>query len=199
MRVRILHRCLFPLRLDSSLQGCLKKDGGILRIRYVDFGSINPKKNNIASILLMEFALVHSPDWFIIPCKMPVGSINKIDKLAVKDCFGDETQIEPAGNTKSELAMKELDKSWDSWGMFTLSEKYKDRDRQHYTPYFFLPPTIDHVLTGPPLEEIRMLRDETANLVWGVERVYRTYYGEPVSGYDHSVLLQSKTTNGPCE
>lgn len=161
---------------------------------YVDFGSINPKKNNIASILLMEFALVYSPDWFIIPCKMPVGSINKIDKLAVKDCFGDETQIEPAGNTRSELAMKELDKSWDSWGMFTLSEKYKDRDRQHYTPYFFLPPTIDHVITGPPLEEVKILRDETANLVWGVERIYRTYYGEPVSGYDHSVLLQSKTT-----
>ena len=81
--------------------------------------------------------------------------------------------------------------------MFTLSEKYKDRDQQHYTPYFFLPPTIDYVLTGPPLEEIKMLRDETANLVWGVERIYRTCYGEPVSGYDHSVLLQSKTNNGP--
>ena len=78
--------------------------------------------------------------------------------------------------------------------MFTLS-KYKDRDKQHYTPYFFLPPTIDYVLTGPLLEEIKMLRDETANLVWGIERMYRTYYGEPVSGYDHSVLLQSKPSN----
>ena len=60
---------------------------------YVDFGSINPKKNNIAGILIMEFALVHSPDWFIIPCKMSVGSINKIDKLAVNYCFGDETSL----------------------------------------------------------------------------------------------------------
>lgn len=76
---------------------------------HVDFGSINPKKNNIASILLMEFALVSSPDWFIIPCKMSVGSINKIDKLIVVDCFGDEVQIEPAGNTSTELNMKELD------------------------------------------------------------------------------------------
>ena len=44
------------------------------------------------------------------------------------DCFGDETLIEPAGHTKSELDMIESDKSWDSWGMFTLSEKYKDKD-----------------------------------------------------------------------
>ena len=189
----------FPVATRLKFVGMPEKRWWNFEDTYVDFGSINPKKNNIASILLMEFALVHSPDWFIIPCKMQVGSINKIDKLAVKDCFGEETQIEPAGNTRSELGMKELDKSWDSWGMFTLSEKYKDRDTQHYTPYFFLPPTIDHVLTGPPLEEIRMLRDETANLVWGVERVYRTYYGEPVSGYDHSVLLQSKTTNGPSD
>jgi len=40
--------------------------------------------------------------------------------FTVKDCFGDEIQIEPAGRTRSELAMKESDSSWDSWGMFTL-------------------------------------------------------------------------------
>jgi len=40
-----------------------------------------------------------------------------------------------------------------------------------------------------------MLIDEASNLVWAVERLYRTYYGEPISGYDHSVLLQSKTGN----
>jgi hypothetical protein len=165
----------------------------------VDFGSINPKMNNIASILLMEFALVYAPDWFIIPCKMSVGSINKINELSVVDCFGDETLVKPAGNTDSELKMKEemkeKDKSWDSWSMYTLSEKYKKRDKQHNTPYFFLPPTIDYVLTGPSLEDVKILRDETANLVWAIEKAYRTYYGEPISGYDHSVLLQSKDAN----
>ncbi len=185
----------YPIATRLKFAGMPEKRWWNFEDTYVDFGSIYPKMNNIASILLMEFALVHSPDWFVVPCKMPVGSINKIDKLAVLDSFGEETLIEPAGNTRSELAMKELDKSWDSWGMFTLSEKYKDRDRQHYTPYFFLPPTVDYVLTGPPLEEVKMLRDETANLVWAVERTYRTFYGEPVSGYDHSVLLQKRTTD----
>jgi len=183
----------YPIATRFKFAGMPEKRWWNFEDTYVDFGSINPKKNNIASILLMEFALVHSPDWFVVPCRMSVGSINKIDKLAVLDCFGEETIIEAAGNTKSELDMKKS-KSWDSWGMFTLSEKYKDRDKQHYTPYFFLPPTIDYVLTGPPLEEVKFLRDETANLVWAVEKKYRTFHGEPVSGYDHSVLLQKKTT-----
>jgi hypothetical protein len=161
---------------------------------FVDFGSINPKKNNIASLLLMEFALVHSPDWFIIPCRMQIGSINKIDKLRVTDCFGEETEIESAGNTDAELNIKELDESWDSWSMFTLSNKYQNRGQEHNSPYFFLPPALDNVLTGSVVEEVKMLRDETANLVWGVEKTYRTYYGETVSGYDHSVSLNSRDT-----
>ena len=185
----------YPIATRFKFAGMPEKRWWNFEDTHVDFGSISPKMNNIASILLMEFALVYSPDWFVIPCRMSVGSVNKIDKLAVLDCFGDETLIEPAGNTESELHMKQSDKSWDSWGMFTLSEKYKDRDKQHFTPYFFLPPALDYVLTGLPLEEVRMLRDETANLVWAVERTYRTFYGEPVSGYDHSVLLQKRTTD----
>jgi hypothetical protein len=182
-----------PIATSLRFAGMPEKRWWNFEDGHVDFGSINPKKNNIATILLMEFALVYSPDWYIIPHQMRVGTINKIENLAVVDCFGDETLIEPAGHTKSEFAMTESDKSWDSWGMFTLSEKYKDRDRQHYTPYFLLPPTIDYVLTGAPLEEVKMLRDETANLVWAIERKYRTFYGEPVSGYDHSFFLQRKT------
>lgn len=34
-------------------------------------------------------------------------------------------------------------------------------------------------------EEIKFLRDETANLTWAIEKKYRTLYGEPVNGYDH--------------
>jgi|GEM_PF-6618838 len=159
---------------------------------FIDFGSINPKKNNIASLLLMEFALVHSPDWFIIPCRMQIGSINRISKLKVTDCFGEETEIESAGNTDAELGIKELDASWDSWSMFTLSKKFINKEQEHSSPYFFLPPAIDSVLTGDVIEEVKMLRDETANLVWGVEKKYRTYFGEPISGYDHSVALNSR-------
>lgn len=187
---------ILPISSNLKFSGMPEKRWWNFEEGYTDFGSLNPKKNNIVSILLMEFALVHSSDWYIIPHPMQVGTIKQIEKFTVIDCFGDETIIEPAGRTSSELAISESDSSWDSWTMFSLSEKYKDRDQKHNTPYFFLPPTIDNVLTGNPLEEIKMLRDETANLVWAVEKTYRTYYGEPISGYDHYVYLQRRTNGG---
>src|SRR5919198_5322466 len=87
--------------------------------------------------------------------------------------------IEPAGRTAKEQSIAQNDNSWDSWNMFSLSKTYKDKgQQQHNTPYFFLPPTVDNPISGPPLEEIKFLRDETANLTWAVEKQFRTLYGE---------------------
>lgn len=184
---------ILPISTNLKFSGMPEKRWWDFEDNYVDFGSINPKKNNIVSLLLMEFAFVHSSDWYIIPHPMEVGTIKQIEKFTVIDCFGEETIIEPAGRTKNELDLTAADNSWDSWSMFSLSQKYHDRNHQDNTPYFFLPPTIDHKLLGNPLEEIKMLRDEMANLVWAVEKTYRTYFGEPISGYDHYVHLQRRS------
>jgi hypothetical protein len=34
----------------------------------------------------------------------------------------------------------------------------------------FLPPTVPGTVEGPPVEQVLMVRDEMANMVWGVER-----------------------------
>ena len=65
-----------PYSIATSLRfaGMPEKRWWNFENRYIDFGSISPKKNNIASILLMEFGLVYSPDWFIIPHLMASGN-----------------------------------------------------------------------------------------------------------------------------
>ena len=78
----------------------------------------------------MEFAFIHSPDWYIIPYQMEVGTISQVKSLIITDCFGDKISIEPAGRTVKELTMSEADKSWDSWSMFLLSKKYEDKGQQ---------------------------------------------------------------------
>jgi hypothetical protein len=155
---------------------------------YVDFGSTEPKKNNIASTLLMEFALVHSSDWYVIPYQMKLGTVSKIENLTVIDSFGDTTIIEPAGFTAREQNMLDNIESWNSWNMFSISKKSNDQlteNTRYNTSYFFLPPSDEYIISGSTLEEIKFLRDETANLAWAVEKTYRTLYGEPVSGYEH--------------
>ena len=169
---------------------------------YVDFGSLEPKKSNIASALLMEFALVHSPDWYVIPHPMNIGTVSKIESLVVIDAFGDETTIEPAGFTAREQNIPGQDKSWNSWNLFSLSKKSLDQVTEsigYNTPYFFLPPLADHALSGSSLEEVKFLRDETANLSWAIEKTYRTLYGEPISGYEHYLFKNKDAqtdTNG---
>ena len=44
-----------------------------------------------------------------------------------------------------------------------------------------LPPVVPHLLESEPLEEVALLRDEMANLVWGVERVVQAADGRPVN------------------
>jgi len=46
----------------------------------------------------------------------------------------------------------------------------------------FLPPSVPKVAIGPPLEEVLLIRDENANLVWGIEQTVRLPTGDPHRG-----------------
>jgi hypothetical protein len=46
----------------------------------------------------------------------------------------------------------------------------------------FLPPTVPGTAEGPPVEEVLMVRDEAANMVWGIERTVWVASGAPLSG-----------------
>lgn len=64
-------------------------------------------------------------------------------------------------------------------GRAAVTESYVVTDR-----VFFLPPTLSHGLESPPLEELRLLRDEMANMAWAVEAIVQDELGLPISGYD---------------
>ena len=52
--------------------------------------------------------------------------------------------------------------------MFELTDAA--RSREHPSPYF-LPPTLANTVDGDPIESVLLLRDEMANMVWGVEQI----------------------------
>jgi len=150
----------------------------------INFALIEPKITNLATLLLMQFSFIHSADWYMIPFPMNIGTLSKIHSFTAVDTFGDEIEIKPAGYTQDEIELLETDLGWDSWNAFMLSKPYQDNNQRN-TQYFFLPPVIADYDLGVSHEEIKFLRDETANLTWAVEKKYRTLYGEPINGYDH--------------
>ena len=78
----------------------------------VDFGSVDAGPTDLLRLLLVEFALAYSNDWFVIPVELEIGSIYRTRSLVITDTFGVRTLIRPA----SELAAP-----FSTWRMFQHS------------------------------------------------------------------------------
>jgi hypothetical protein len=146
-----------------------------------DFGDIRPDKLDIARLVVMEFMLVHGVDWFMMPMEQEVGTLCKVENLVVKDVFGGLTQIKRtdeqavAGNS--------------SWTLFSTSHK---GEKSKVADFFVLSPSVSVAKkTGPVIEDIRFLRDETANMSWAVEHTTEDGLGQPWLGYERNQAIAS--------
>jgi hypothetical protein len=136
----------------------------------VRFGGLVTGRTDLARLLLSEFALTYGNDWFVTPIDLPVGSICDITSLRVVDTFGEETVVGAAG---------EQDTS--SWTMFALSAANAPQRVQNL---LFLPPVLIESHESDPLEEVAFLRDEMANVAWGVERAVQSDAGTTIDRYE---------------
>jgi hypothetical protein len=127
-----------------------------------NLGDIKPATTDLAKLLLVEFGLVFANDWFLIPFQLPVGSLANIKGLAVTNTFGERFWIEASG--------KGADEDWHRWNMFTMTVKGQEEGQQADTTLLLAPAAIK-VQEGDPLEEIMVVRDEMANMVWAVETI----------------------------
>lgn len=137
-----------------------------------NFGDIRPDTTDLAKLLLIEFGLVYANDWYLVPFTVPSGTIARVRGVAVTDVFGRRTWVEAAGRGD--------DEDWQRWAMFLMSirgDEHREADLS-----LLLPPAARQVLEGRPLEEIMLVRDEMANMVWAVERTIALPSGEPASG-----------------
>jgi|JI10StandDraft_1071094.scaffolds.fasta_scaffold01379_16 hypothetical protein len=117
--------------------------------------AIRPDRRNLASMLLLDFMLVHGNDWYLVPFEQPCGSLCA-SEVTVVDVFGEATDVPRAesgavGNGR--------------FAMFAITD-----DSAALAPFHLVPRSCAaSVQEGPPIEEVRFLRDEMANLVWAVE------------------------------
>ena len=144
-----------------------------------DFGAITPDKVDLATLLVMEFALVFGNDWFVVPLPTEVGTLSQISTLLVTDSFGIRTVIEPTESLGTDTGPV--------WSMFKLTG---DGAR---SPYLFLPPSSGVVMDGPALEDVLFLRDDMAAMAWAVERTLQGPLDAPVDAlqlaFDHDAAF----------
>lgn len=145
-----------------------------------DLGNITAETTNLAKILLAEFALMYSNDWFVIPYSVPAGSLSEVKGIIITDSFGQRTLIEPAAQGDAN--------DWTSWTMFNLSKTSSSEGLTGKTdPRIFIPPVVSKVHESKPLESVEIVRDEMANMVWGVENIIPDLVG---GGQDGNAAAQ---------
>jgi hypothetical protein len=99
----------------------------------------------------------------VCPLRLPPGTVTVPDTVVIDDTFGDSHQAIRAGNDDP------------AWNLFSLT----GGTAQSAARALYLPPVLPEGLESGPVEVVRLLRDEAANLAWAVEaRVERG--GEPV-------------------
>jgi hypothetical protein len=132
----------------------------------VDFGSVDAGPTDLARMLLVEFALTYGNDWFVIPIELSIGALCRTHSLVITDTFGERTLIKPNNST---------------WRVFQHSYTHAEGRGASEENLFFLSPSLLKSLESQPIEEVMFLRDEMANLAWGVERLIESATEHPLS------------------
>jgi hypothetical protein len=136
-----------------------------------DFGAINASATGLLHLLLAEFGLIYSNDWFMLPYPLDINTLCEMQGITVTDVFGQHTLIRAAGRGP--------DSQWQRWTMFHLTDASGGSASANL---FYLAPALTKSLAGEPLEQVNFLRDEMANLVWAVENRVPSQAGKGVSG-----------------
>lgn len=140
----------------------------------VDFGEIEGGITDLAHLMLMQFGLVYSDDWYVVPLTLPLGSITRIEKLEITDVFGQKTVI-PQGITSHKDPLKRF---------HLYGVEFEKSVKGQAARFLFLPPAVPFREESPPVEEVRFIRDENANMVWGVEHLVQNARGDTVDGFE---------------
>ena len=162
----------------------------------LELSGMEVDQSDLIKLMIIDFSLVSDNDWFTIPIEMELGELCWVNHITVKDVFGITTMINNDKDTGQYLDANPL-KMWDAFKI-RPSDLLRERGKNNQELYkkeeqfLYLPPVAAFRQESRPLEELLFLRDEYANMVWGIERTVCNELGKPTNGYDLHLEL-----NGP--
>jgi len=114
-----------------------------------------------ATLMVLDFALSYSDDWFLVPLALDAWSVFEAGEVAVTDVFGDTVIAQhPDGR----------------WNLFRLDAAAEPSGLSR----LFVAASPAEASDGEPIEELHLLRDEVANVAWAVERIVTHPLGQGV-------------------
>ncbi|MDR7253975.1 hypothetical protein J2X46_002965 [Nocardioides sp. BE266] len=152
--------------------------------RRTNFGKVSADTTDVGTLMLMEFALVFANDWFVVPWTLPVGSLARVQGIAVTTVFDERLWVEPVAPPPGAAG-------WDRWSMFALADESGGDPEAELV----LLPVAPKVQEGEPLEDVSLVRDEMANMVWAIEQMVPLASGWPRAGGEAAHELRTHLQN----
>jgi hypothetical protein len=129
----------------------------------VDLGEIEANPEDVAAMLVAEFALRFGNDFFLVPLPLQAGAVHWTEALIVADTFGRRFRIDHASQD----------------GFRVFEHTGAGVPPAGLSPPLVVFPTAVGLLESEPREQIALLLDEAANLRWAVERRALDALGAP--------------------
>ena len=133
----------------------------------VSFAGAEAGVTDLLRMTVTEFALTFGNDWFLLPVRLPVGSLYTVTRFEVLDSFG-ITSVVGAARDVQEAA----------WRMFEVTAAPALGEGLKHT--MLLPDSLDGVMEGAILEHTLLVRDEMANIAWAIEKKVQGISGQPL-------------------
>jgi hypothetical protein len=158
------------------------------------YADVKLDPTDIISLLVTDMMLVHGSDWFLLPFDQTLGTAVVTKGLVVTDVFGHRNLVQAANRTTQPAGL-------DRWAMYAHTD---EANGQRLSNYFVVPQSSGSLAhEGITLEDVRLARDEVADMAWAIERRTLSPIREPRSGrerdaeIDASVILPPTAAGEP--
>jgi hypothetical protein len=156
----------------------------------VYLGGLESGPADLARVAVAGYGVVYGNDWLTVPISIPYATLTTITELTVLDDFGRVTNVRSAAEVDGGRRGR-------AFKFFELTGD--PNPSQKRAPLLFLPPTVEATEAGRPLEDVRFVRDEVANLAWAVEQRIESVAGRPVDVAARRPAPAAGTPGGPGE
>lgn len=143
----------------------------------VDLGAVQAGPEDLAAMLVVEFALRYGNDFFLVPLPLTVGSVSRVGALVVADTFGVRILVRPAAEVDG--------------GIRVFEHEVPGGGRRE--PSLVVFPAAADGPESAPLEEVVLARDEGADVCWAIEK---TALGRSGAPEDRAAAAAARTSSG---
>ena len=142
----------------------------------VSIGALDAAASDIGRLLLREFALIYGNDWFQIPLALHVGCQAVINSLSVADTFGLATIVPHYAAVDGGSSG-----NWQIFSLDAASPTLNAANQAFSANLLVVTAGGVNILDSEPIEDVLLLRDEPAEMAWGVERTVAGSSGFPLA------------------